>query len=113
MSQEFMPCPCCGSEVVAKRKNFGGGHGGAPDTRWFECGQCGLRSAAYFFDDQRNAVLDAWNSRYVPEGYALVPVEPTEEMLEAGYGPAEDGTPAVFPDEIYKAMIKAAQEVAQ
>lgn len=57
-----------------------------------------------------NKILQAfvWGVQHVPEGYAIVPVEPTEEMLEAGRcesdGPAND----VF--YIYQAMIKAAQE---
>lgn len=43
-----------------------------------------------------------------PEGYVLVPVEPTKEMLDAGYG-FEDGYP-VDPD-LYRAMLAARPEV--
>lgn len=44
----------------------------------------------------------------VPEGYVLVPVEPTKEMLDAGYG-FDDGYP-VNPF-LYHAMIAARPEV--
>lgn len=42
----------------------------------------------------------------LPEGYLLVPVEPTEKMLDAG----EDPYDCLILSEIYQAMIKAAQE---
>ena len=46
----------------------------------------------------------------VPKGYVLVPVEPTEAMFKATYMLlAEEGS-KVFIDDLYKAMIKAAQE---
>ena len=41
-----------------------------------------------------------------PEGYVLVPVEPTEAMLNAGL----DANVVPHPEDIYKAMIQAAQE---
>ena len=42
----------------------------------------------------------------IPEGYVLVPVEPTEAMLNAGL----DANVVPHPEDIYKAMIQAAQE---
>jgi len=49
----------------------------------------------------------------IPEGYALVPVEPTEAMIDSLYGPwlsrsCDDGRKAS-----YKAMITAAIEEAE
>ena len=44
----------------------------------------------------------------VPDGYVVVPKEPTEAMVEAGKDSSECGG---WPDEIYKAMIEA-QELA-
>lgn len=50
-----------------------------------------------------------------PEGYVLVPVEPTDKMVKAGmfekndYYPSYEGS-AEFNNDIYKAMIQAAQE---
>ena len=45
----------------------------------------------------------------VPEGYVLVPVEPTEKMIDAWWDTHVDGETL---DEVkaYKAMIQAAQE---
>ena len=47
----------------------------------------------------------------VPEGYVVVPVEPTLEMFNAGDGAfftAYTGTATSSPDRVYKAMIAAA-----
>lgn len=49
--------------------------------------------------------------RGVPEGYKLVPVEPTEAMLEAGestFTSGYTGTPTSSPDKVYQAMLAAA-----
>lgn len=67
---------------------------------------------------------DAWESGYQvgmddvptaeyepPEGYVLVPVEPTEKMVEAGYN-AYVNSGWIRTYEIYEAMIQAAQERA-
>ena len=43
---------------------------------------------------------------HLPEGYVLVPVEPTEAMLNAGL----DANVVPHPEDIYKAMIQASQE---
>ena len=40
----------------------------------------------------------------IPEGFVVVPKEPTEAMVEAGKDSSECGG---WPDEIYKAMIEA------
>ena len=47
---------------------------------------------------------------YLPEGYVLVPVEPTEKMVEAGYN-AYVNSGWIRTYEIYEAMIQAAQEI--
>tara|TARA_R110002020_G_scaffold10785_4_gene40935 strand:+ start:2496 stop:2690 length:195 start_codon:yes stop_codon:yes gene_type:complete len=45
------------------------------------------------------------------EGFALVPVEPTRGMLDAGmYAPTATRSPSDTAELIYKAMIKAAKE---
>ena len=59
----------------------------------------------------RATMLQAGNSQLIPEGYVLVPKEPTKEMIDAGWlhymgtkNPSSKGT--------YKAMLAAApQEV--
>lgn len=50
---------------------------------------------------------DAWQAR-VPEGYKLVPVEPTKEMLIAADNCVIDGK--VTSHNIYKAMIEAVEK---
>jgi len=56
-----------------------------------------------------NKILQAfvWGVRHVPEGYALVPIEPTKSMIDAGLGADSDAFPLKY---IYQAMIEAAQE---
>lgn len=51
---------------------------------------------------------DAWEAR-VPEGYVLVPVEPTEKMIDAFWNAVEVGNEAKLID-VFTAMIQAAQE---
>lgn len=57
-------------------------------------------------DNRKWLAEQAWKTR-VPEGYVLVPVEPTEKMLSA-----VDGNDLVSWDSeaIYKTMIQTAQE---
>lgn len=80
-------------------------------------------SAAWGYQQERiddlEAIIKAHQIRprgksmlaYLPEGYVLVPVEPTEKMLKAGeeleYFEGGYGSTC---DEFYKAMIQAAQE---
>ena len=49
----------------------------------------------------------------IPEGWKLVPIEPTYEMLEAGEGalvPTYTDTPVSVPFDVYRAMLEAAPE---
>ena len=49
----------------------------------------------------------------IPEGWKLVPIEPTHEMLDAGedtFVPTYTGTPASAPIDVYRAMLAAAPE---
>ncbi|EOG3262467.1 hypothetical protein ACK823_004838, partial [Salmonella enterica] len=57
------------------------------------------------------------NSPVIPDGYALVPVEPTDEMIEAAmncddvtYNKSDDTVFYVHHREIYKAMLAAAPQ---
>ena len=53
----------------------------------------------------RAAMLQAGNSPAIPDGYVMVPKEPTEEMLQASYREA-----AVYSPTAYRAMIAAAPQ---
>ncbi|GKN08998.1 hypothetical protein NUKP76_50460 [Klebsiella variicola] len=52
-------------------------------------------------------LLSAGNSPVIPEGYVMVPKEPTEEMLQASYREA-----SVYSPTAYRAMIAAAPKEA-
>ena len=57
-----------------------------------------------------NFAWEAWQAakaQAVPEGFVVVPKEPTEAMVEAGKDSSECGG---WPDEIYKAMIEAREK---
>jgi hypothetical protein len=72
-------------------------------------------------DEHWYAVKDAWDAAYrlaysdayadaaYPIGYVLVPVEPTEAMINSFWDIVKVGSEA-RPSDIYKAMIQAAQE---
>ena len=78
-------------------------------------------SAAWGYQQERiddlEAIIKAHQIRprgksmlaYLPEGYVLAPVEPTEKMIDAWWDTHVDGETL---DEVkaYKAMIQAAQE---
>ncbi|EBG5297090.1 hypothetical protein HAX88_001346 [Salmonella enterica] len=53
----------------------------------------------------RAAIIQAGNSPVIPEGYALVPIEATEEMLQASYRES-----SVYSPSAYRAMIAAAPQ---
>ena len=60
--------------------------------------------------DENERILNhaVWLSMTAPKGYAIVPVEPTADMLDAGR--CESDGPPNDVSYIYQAMIKAAQE---
>jgi|SRR5690554_3719447 len=95
MSEELKPCPFCGAPDI------GGG-------MFMHSVTCALK-----YIEARESVPDwAWNERHIPEGYALVPVEPTRVMRDAFHDSYEDyeNGDASCPDAQWKAMIAAAQE---
>lgn len=51
--------------------------------------------------------LTAPNPQPVPENMVLVPKEPTDEMIEAGYS---EGDGCTYAKSVYKAMIAEAQK---
>lgn len=58
---------------------------------------------------------DEYVSCHIPEGYKLVPVEPTDEMIQAGLDSVMKDQPLGFAQNrtklAYKAMLAAAPEV--
>lgn len=70
---ELKPCPFCGgkAELVT----------GAPEY-WVRCLTCGAGTDT---TASSKRATDNWNRRKSPDGYQLVPIEMTDDMLAAGY----------------------------
>lgn len=109
---DFLPCPFCGSEKV---EDIGGLQSG-PFPR---CMKCGARPPGPFSEGKRNAV-DVWNTRSAltpPKGYVLVPVRPTEAMVDAvesikmPHAYLRTGVRIADFNERYSAMLAARPEV--
>lgn len=91
MSDDLKPCPFCGESAEFME-------GADDDGQWVAvgCTGCGAGSRQHYpvMDDARPHAQSAWNSRDPfassaagqREGWKLVPVLPTDEMLEAGGG---------------------------
>ncbi len=102
MTDKLKPCPFCGgtAEIVET------------SVAWVRCLKCDSETQA---SDSGTVVgaIAIWNTRYITEGYAIVPVTPTKDMLEAA-GEYIDFSKRLN-DQIrdyYKAMLKAAKEQA-
>ncbi|HGK4215579.1 TPA: hypothetical protein ACKF7G_000324 [Klebsiella pneumoniae] len=67
---------------------------------------CGCVTTEAFYHWMRVA-YEAGNSPVIPDGYVMVPKEPTEEMLQASYREA-----SVYSPTAYRAMIAAAPQEA-
>ena len=59
-----------------------------------------------------NAGWQAAKAQAIPEGFVVVPVEPTERMLDSAYNSISDNLHYADLENIYKAMIWSAQEQA-
>lgn len=80
---ELLPCPFCGSQPFPSPQST---HG-AVDDRQVWCSACNASGPS---KESENLAIEHWNTRQacgqqqaVPEGYKLVPIEPTTEMLKA------------------------------
>ncbi len=96
MSEELKNCPFCGSDDVAKY--------GPKNDCFIECQECGLAVD--------NCSVKIWNARHIPEGFALVPIEPTGAMLKTGWSEVFSDWNGAEEDliDIYRAMIAAYKE---
>lgn len=77
---DLLPCPFCGGEAEAKKTDM------SYDFTLIKCQECDAQSDECI--DLEDAA-EAWNRRapsvLVPQGWRLVPAEPTDEMLNATY----------------------------
>lgn len=110
LEQHIEPCPWCGGE---------GETGGL--LPWVECVSCDASGPSCGTEAE---AIAAWNrvaalsqQRAVPEGYALVPVEPTAAMVNAAANydtGSSDGTVGRFcAGEIWYLMLAAAPSPEQ
>ena len=61
------------------------------------------------YEQYINGAWYSWQAR-VPEGYVVVPVEPTERMLDSAYSSISDNLHYADLENIYKAMIEAVEK---
>ena len=62
-----------------------------------------------YFNQKTLYAWEAWQAR-VPEGYVVVPVDPTERMLDSAYSSISDNLHYADLENIYKAMIEAVEK---
>ena len=60
---------------------------------------------------EAGAAWQAAKAQAIPEGFVVVPKEPTERMLDSAYSSISDNLHYADLENIYRAMIAAAQEV--
>ena len=93
MSDELKPCPFCGHHEmyfdhhVVQPDNLNGG--------MWRCAKCDSSGpdGEYWHDREEEAKLDAakkWNTRHIPKGYALVPIERIQISLETVQNAMQD-----------------------
>lgn len=110
---ELKPCPFCGAELEYLFYTLDHNQGG----KWgfAQCPCCGASAGEVrtSYDQSENApwhedALKEWNTRHIPEGYALVPIEPTKQILTAMV--SNSGEDLEEMEEKYKAVIEVARE---
>lgn len=79
---ELLPCPFCGGKATFDHDDNG--------WYWIVCEKCGTatNSRTHTMEDCHPLLAEQWNRRAspasAPEGFVLVPVEPTDAMIECG-----------------------------
>lgn len=114
----LLPCPFCGGQPTLSLV------GNVRSTRKcvIKCGGCRIQridaALRYGHDWLKDKAITAWNTRALQAqpaeggvGFVLVPVEPTAEMLQAGFLCESNGfviqRPQDAPYHVWKAMIAA------
>ena len=94
---KLKPCPFCGTKVEEQYSTCN-------DTYSVWCHGCEGDGP---FKESIELAVEAWNTRSIPDGYALVPLEPTKGMRWAGHNEMHGADSIPNYISIYKAMIKA------
>ena len=103
---ELKPCPFCGGDPYIAEFSTGW-HVECPND------ECTHKPALWDMFHMEEQAIKVWNTRHIPEGYKLVPIEPTKAMLKASEKVWEIdcfGSKMAWPSDIYKAMLVAADE---
>ncbi|HEC2583960.1 TPA: Lar family restriction alleviation protein [Raoultella ornithinolytica] len=125
--EKLLPCPFCGGEPEEDGGTFVEYYGHERQDYLITCKQCGAEvycSVGTFeradvpcscHHDTRKVCVDKWNKRaaiiqaanspVIPDGYVMVPKEPTERMVIDGFESEPDETfsePEVW--EVYQKM---------
>ena len=65
---------------------------------------------SFYNNEQTNWMYQMWLSSKNRQGYKLVPLEPTERMLDSAYSSISDNLHYADLENVYKAMIGACDE---
>jgi len=111
---DLKPCPFCGCDA---EKETDGCTALSTYWRWVCCSECYAQGPHILADrgdtseETEQRARKAWNARTTPPGYALVPIEPTIEMIGAMEKEFNgEFHPDFYPVSIWKAAIKALTE---
>lgn len=66
-----------------------------------------LRAQGVIYNSEHDTLVDALEQQQVPEGWRLVPIEPTRRMVEAAAGVLNSEQSTIFFTNQYKAMLAA------
>jgi hypothetical protein len=101
MMEEIKDCPFCGA--------WGADMNEHDENCYLRMIQESIALGMHKIDihENINRWVKSWNTRHVPEGYALVPIDPTDVMTFIGQSMRYESLNSI--GAIYKSMIAAAQ----
>lgn len=114
MRDKLKPCPFCGSINIDPSKSRGRNLDGFA-TIAAGCSDCGALGplVAVICGSGYTGSIAAWNTRHVPEGFVMVPVEANDTQLSVLFGnPIQyaSKTERYIAQTQYAGLIKAAQD---
>jgi len=116
MTDQLKNCPFCGSRNVNDTTPPPDMNEYKDETYYWACPDCVCCGP---ITETLESATEAWNIRHIPEGYKLVPIDPTnanvfqqgiwafEEMMDGQRLPDGNGYDFDIMERIYKAMIEA------
>ena len=98
MTDQLKQCPFCEGEAELRTDGDDLNY-----PIWIQCTKC--QAGVEPFPNKEFAILE-WNTRHIPDGYQLVPIEPSEAMRKAAWDQHYCNNEGALT--LYKAMLKAA-----